>query len=78
MSNNLPDLNEISGMAKTFFGDVVNSIQKIVGEYKEKHVHAEAAQPSVVVDSSAEATKVDAETSVTHEETTESKDSETK
>jgi hypothetical protein len=76
MSNNLPDLNEISGMAKTFFGDVVHSIQKIVGEYKEKH--PQAAQPNVTADSSAEATKVDAETSVTHEETTESKDSETK
>jgi hypothetical protein len=77
MSNNLPDLNEISGMAKTFFGDVVNSIQKIVGEYKEKHAHTEAAQSCSKVDSGAEATKVDSETSVTHEESTKPKDSET-
>ncbi len=66
MSNNLPDLNEISGMAKTFFGDVVHSIQKIVGEYKEKHAAENVAQTNTT---SIDPTKVDDETSVTHEET---------
>ena len=37
MSGNLPDLNEVGGMAKTFFNDVVHSVKKIVSEYKKRH-----------------------------------------
>lgn len=37
MSGNIPDLDEVGGMAKTFFNDVVQSVKKIVSDYKERH-----------------------------------------
>ncbi len=38
----LPDLKEVTGMAKKFFGDIKTSVTEIAGEYKSKRDHADA------------------------------------